>query len=350
MPSLTIPDAPKYTPPSPTQERLEYADLEIIDLSQIGTPEGRAGLVEQVRKAMTTQGFFYVINHGYTSAQKDRIFDIADLTFTAVSPEEKQLHTAKGIDTYDGYKPRQFWRIEPGVHDQVEHYNMNCDVSKRMHPGPLRPFVPEMQAFSNHNHYNVLYPLLRLLALGLELPEDTLTKQHDFDADGETSHEEQKTKNVWLKGHTDTGSVSILWSQPIAALQILSPDGKWRWLQHRENALVINIGDALEFLSGGYYKATIHRVVQPPADQRDYDRVGVFYFAKPNDDIKLVPYVDSPVLQKVGVERRIDDADAPTMEQWRKGRAASYGRTDLKKTDKGTEEEYINGVLVKHYN
>lgn len=36
----------------------------------------------------------------------------------------------------------------------------------------------------------------------------------------------------------DIGTISILWSQPISALQILSPDGKWRWIKHIDNALV----------------------------------------------------------------------------------------------------------------
>lgn len=53
-----------------------------------------------------------------------------------------------------------------------------------------------------------------------------------------TEDEETKSNNVWLKGHTDIGSVTILWSQPISALQILSPDGKWRWIRHIDNALV----------------------------------------------------------------------------------------------------------------
>jgi hypothetical protein len=34
------------------------------------------------------------------------------------------------------------------------------------------------------------------------------------------------------------GSISILWSQPVAALQILTGEGEWRWVRHLENALV----------------------------------------------------------------------------------------------------------------
>lgn len=71
----------------------------------------------------------------------------------------------------------------------------------------------------------------------------------------------------------------------------------------------------------------------------------------PDDDLKLVPYADSPVLQRVGITRLCEDDLAPTMEEWRKGRSVAYGRTELKvSTEKGVEEEIISGVVVKHYN
>lgn len=106
----------------------------------------------------------------------------------------------------------------------------------------------------------------------------------------------------------------------------------------------------MEFLSGGFYKATIHRVVQPPRDQRTYTRVGAFYFCMTDDNIRLVPLSESPVLQRVGIIRRFSDDQAPTMEQWRKARTAAYGQSELKKSENGVEVELINGVLVKHYN
>lgn len=114
---------------------------------------------------------------------------------------------------YEGYKPRQTWRIAENVHDQIEHYNMNRHVNKRSHPEVVRPYTRDLDHFARHNHFNVLHPILRLLALGLELPEDTLVNQHSFDVEGESSvrfmkyyprssEEEKKTNNVWLKGHT----------------------------------------------------------------------------------------------------------------------------------------------------
>ncbi|KAJ6453604.1 hypothetical protein C8R45DRAFT_633449 [Mycena sanguinolenta] len=364
MPSLTVPPAPRRISPPTTQEKLDYADLAVIDLSKAQNTTGRAELALQVSEAMKTQGFFYVINHGYTLAQTERMFDIADVPFSCVDAEEKRLYAGKMKETgsYQGYKPRQYWHLDNGVHDQLEHYNVNRDVTKRQHPEAVRPFLSEIEAFARHTHFNVLHPILRLLALGLELPEETLVDLHGFESVGETyvrfmkyyprsQAEERKTKNVWLKGHTDFGTITVLYSQPIAALQILGPDGKWRWIKHIENALVINAGDAMEFLSGGYYKATIHRVVQPPADQQNLTRLGLFYFAMTDDNVPLVPFAESPVLQHVGIERRCADADAPTMEAWRRGRTSAYGQSQLKPSEEGkVEEEVINGVLVRHYN
>lgn len=107
---------------------MDFADLAIIDLSKAHTPEGRAELAPQLRDGLCANGFIYAINHGYTQAQvslivlvlltlshrsdqRDRIFDIADVPFTAVPHEEMQIYTAdiaRG-GFYVGYKPRSYW-------------------------------------------------------------------------------------------------------------------------------------------------------------------------------------------------------------------------------------------------
>ena len=100
--------------------------------------------------------------------------------------------------------------IDNGVHDQIEHYSStsprvasyhwgykryvfvrsaNRDVANRTHPTALRPFLPEIRGFSKFNHAHVLHEILRLLALGMELPEDTFVKIHGFEAVGESNGE-----------------------------------------------------------------------------------------------------------------------------------------------------------------
>lgn len=362
MPSLTLPPVPRYVPPAVTKESLAYADLAFIDLSKMDTPEGRAELTTEVRNALNVQGFFYVINHGLTQAENERMFDIGDVPFSQVSEEEKLAYqgNVKETGSYLGYKLRQYW-VDADVADQIEHYNIHRDVNKKQHPKAVRPFLPELSKFARFNHFNVLHPLLRLMSVGMELPEDTFTDIFGYSAEGETwlrsmkyfprsEADEAKAKNVWLKGHTDYVGLTLLWSQPISALQILCHDGQWRWVKHVENAIVVNAGEAMEFLSGGYYKGTIHRVVQPPEDQRGYSRLGLIYFTLPDDDVKLVPFSKSPVLQREGIKRRFEDAEAPTMREWRKGRASRFLKSKLQKDENGIEKDIINGITVKFYN
>ncbi|KAF8432736.1 hypothetical protein L210DRAFT_3711347 [Boletus edulis BED1] len=366
MPNASLPECPCYTPPPPTQLDLDCADLAIIDLSKACTPEGRAELAPQLRDALRASGFVYAINHGYTQAQRDRIFDIANVPFTAVPPEEMKMYTtdSEKVGYYAGFKQRGYWKVdeENNVFDQIEQYGIHCDVTKRLHPQVLRSFLPELDAFARHNYFNILHPILRLIALSLELPEETLVEKHTFDGQSETlitfmryyartEEEEAKSKNVWIKGHTDIGSVTILWSQPVGGLQILSPDGGWRWVRHINNSVVINTGDMINFLTGGFYKPTIHRVVQPPHDQRAYDRLGVFCFAMADDDARLSALAQSPVLQRLGIEGQWSELEAPLAGTWRKERTMSYGRIALKRgMEKNTEEEVVQGVVVKHYN
>ncbi|PBK90715.1 Clavaminate synthase-like protein [Armillaria gallica] len=359
-----LPEPPPYVFPAPTKVDLEYADLAIIDLSKASTEAGRAELTAQVREAMNKQGFFYAVNHGYTPEQTARIFSIANMAFDNVDEKEKDLYAGKSPDVYSGYKPKQTWVIRNDIRDQIEQYNINKS-NKQEHPAALRPYSKYLDDFARHNHFNVVYPILKLLARGLELPEDTLIKQHQFDAEGESSirllrahsfprskEEEEKTERVWLKGHHDIGCVTVLWSQPIGGLQILSPDGKWRWVKHMDNALVINAGDGLDFLCGGYYPPTRHRVIQPPADQTNCARLGVFYFCFADEDVQLAPHTESPVLQRVGIKSQLKPGTvAPTMRQWRSSRVKSYGHVKLTEgPEKGVEEEVVLGVVVKHYN
>lgn len=107
----------------------------------------------------------------------------------------------------------------------------------------------------------------------------------------------------------------------------------------------------MELLSAGFYKATIHRVFQPPEDQRAYTRLGVVYFAFPDESVKLLPVTGSPILHSVGINECFDAENAPTVGSLRKGRTASYGVTTLKQSEvNGIEVELVSGVVVKHYN
>lgn len=85
---------------------------------------------------------------------------------------------------------------------------------------------------------------------------------------------------MYTPGHTDLGTITLLFRQPVAALQILNSENQWKWVKPQDATITINICDALSALTGGYFKSSVHRVHAPPEDQAHIDRLGVLYFAR----------------------------------------------------------------------
>ncbi|KZT22307.1 Clavaminate synthase-like protein [Neolentinus lepideus HHB14362 ss-1] len=359
--SSIIPPLPKWQPPPPTQSTgIEWADILTVDLSLYDTE--RDELVKTVARALQRDGFFYVIGHGISEETLNRQFALGQRAFDGVTRKEKEQHRAPIAEegSFIGYKLQNYWEIKDGVRDRIEHYNfyLNRVDPVSRHPKPLQPYVPEIKAFYAESRNKVLRRVLTLIDAVLGLEEGYLWHLH-LDDEGRTgddllrymiydpltSDEARKTNNVMLNGHTDFNSISTLISQPITALQILMPDGVWRYVKHQDNALVINIGDQLSFMSGGILKGTIHRVVRPPEDQAHLRRLGVFHFAHFINGIPLKPLPSKKVAEEGQV---IFEGQVPTTDEWEAARVKSYGTAQLIK-GKAYDVEYIAGLQVRHY-
>ena len=108
------------------------------------------------------------------------------------------------------------------------------------------------------------------------------------------------------------------------------------------------MADALEFLSGGYLKSTVHRVVRPPADQADRPRLSLIYFARPEAKVRLEP-VRSPLLERLGLQKLVEEGlKSVTAEEWARARIAKDHRFRAG-IAKARETEIIAGVHQKYY-
>ncbi|KAG7099075.1 hypothetical protein E1B28_000950 [Marasmius oreades] len=358
--SLKKPDLPKWEAPKITEREVEWADILTVDLSLYETRKQE--LINTIQTALERDGFFYVVNHGIPHEKLQRQFDIGQHTFDGVSREEKEKHIApiKERGSFMGYKLQNYWEINDGVRDRIEHYNFyqnHIDPITR-HPQPLQPFVEEAKAFLSDIRQKVLRRILNLIDGVLGLEEGYLFRLHEDDKgrtgddllrymiyDPLTSEESQKTRGVMLNGHTDFNSLSTLVSQPVTALQVLMPDNVWRFVKHKDGALVINIGDQLSFMSGGILKGTMHRVVSPPEDQRHYRRLGVFHFAQFINGIPLNLLPSKKVYEEGHV---IFDNEVPTTDQWEATRVRNYGTAKFIKGEEYDIEE-IAGIQLRHY-
>ena len=129
----------------------------------------------------------------------------------------------------------------------------------RSHPPVIEHHRAEIEAFQRHIAQDTVQKLLTLIALVLELPEDALTNGHNYDDVSDchlrymiyharSAAENAKFQNVYSKGHTDFGSLTLLFRQPIAALQILAPDGSWKWVKPYPGSITVNIADVAAVL------------------------------------------------------------------------------------------------------
>jgi len=103
-----------------------------------------------------------------------------------------------------------------------------------------------------------------------------------------------------MYGHTDYGTTTLLFSVPVTALQIWGSDNKWRYVKYKPGALVVNLGETLDVISGGHFKATLHKVAEPPADQENEQRLSLVFFNGSKGDMRLKPAMESPLIQREG--------------------------------------------------
>ncbi len=94
--------------------------------------------------------------------------------------------------------------------------------------------------------------------------------------------------------HHDTGFLTFIKQDNIGGLQV-NIDGKIIDATPMKNALVMNMGEMLQVATGGYLRATPHRVKSPPPG---VERQSIAYFFNPKLEAKFTPIPLPPELAK----------------------------------------------------
>ncbi|KAJ5503312.1 hypothetical protein N7463_006186 [Penicillium fimorum] len=366
----------KYDQVPTTKEELDWAELITLDLSQYEQPGGKEDLVKQLDHAVRNVGFFYVKNFNISQEEIDNQFALGREFYALPLEEKLKFHSASDLERggYNSYRPAGQRILANGIKDNVQVYNIPKfdGHHERPQPSVLTENIKEIETFSRKCHTEVVEKLLRLFAILLELPdENQLVRDHQYDVKGEDhlrymhyaargAEDNKKVGELYTPGHTDLGTVTLLFRQPVAALQILNSEGNWKWVRPQDGTITINTCDALAALTGGLIKSSIHRVHAPPADQAHIDRLGVLYFARPNNHIVLDPIQNSPLLQRLGLTTNVftELGKHLTTEEWVKVRQTQQQRRnqDVKISSEGKyiykpkDLEIIPGLQAAIYN
>jgi len=85
--------------------------------------------------------------------------------------------------------------------------------------------------------------------------------------------------------HVDSGIFTILYQDKKGGLQVQNrKTKKWHNVPYNKNALIVNTGLALQYLSKGKFKATNHRVLWNKSK-----RMSIPFFFEPSYDFKMNP-------------------------------------------------------------
>ncbi|KAB8216225.1 hypothetical protein BDV33DRAFT_194589 [Aspergillus novoparasiticus] len=100
-----------------------------------------------------------------------------------------------------------------------------------------------------------------------------------------------KYDNITLGGHTDIGSITLLFNV-VGGLQILPADREnqlenWLYVKPEPGHALVNIGDTLVEWTGGLLRSSLHRVLTAPGEQALVGRQSVAYLVRPRNSASM---------------------------------------------------------------
>lgn len=278
--------------------------LPVIDLDELATAEGRALLRDVTHEV----GFFYLVGHGVDEELISRVRAAARAFFAL--PERDKLSIAMiNSPHFRGYNRLggEFtngeidWREQIDIGPEREPVPDADGYMRLQGPNQWPASLPELRsAVSEYNDAlaGVALRLLQNWAAGLgadphvfdsafaELPA-TLIKLVRYPARTEAT----VAGDQGVGAHKDSGVLTLLLLEPgSAGLQVKAGDGSWIDAPPREGAFVVNVGEMLEVATGGYLRATKHRVLTPPGAA---ERLSIPYFYSPALDA-VIPTIRLP--------------------------------------------------------
>jgi isopenicillin N synthase-like dioxygenase len=268
------------------------ASLPVIDVSEFrrGTESGGA-IAAAVERALSENGFMYVIGHGSERSTMMEAFDTAR-RFFGQPRAIKDRYSYRDVASNFGYQGIGEERLDPSkAPDLKEAFTMRnaLGMAQRQERWPDDAFRESTLAFYVAASA-AAHRLLQILALSLRLPGEFFRQRHR----GEnvtlrllhypanlTPHSNEQ---LGAGAHTDYGSITLLFQDEVGGLELSGPDGEWRTAPPIPDAIVINTGDLMERWTNGRFRSTVHRV-QPITGNRN--RYSMALFVDPDSDVEV---------------------------------------------------------------
>lgn len=277
--------------------------LPVIDMSPLlADDKDGVAVAKQIARACRELGFFYVIGHA-VRAETLADLDAASRRFFALPEAEKmKIAMDRGGRAWRGYFPLG-GELTSGKPDLKQGLYFGEDLGPNdprvqagwpLHGANLFPdAVPELRpavhAFMAEATQTA-HALVQGIALSLDLEIDYFRRRYTdrptilfriFEYPPASTAEEAG----WGVGeHTDYGLLTLLAQDECGGLDVKTPRG-WIEATPIDGALVCNLGDMLDRLTGGFYRSTPHRV----RNVSGKSRLSFPFFFDPAFDAEIEP-------------------------------------------------------------
>jgi len=337
-----------------------WASLTVVDYSA-----GEDEIAKKICEACERDGFFVLINHPISRERIIEAFGLGERLLTETPEAELMEHTVAKLKTsWFGYIPFRTTQVNrKGTPACLRVYNVGKPGSPAYPPLPSPSILREgpsktLLADISGDCYAIGHRILRLMARAGGVDAEKLLGMHRFEESSgchlrylqyppERDPKDEAEDPRRIMPHTDFGTLTLLFSQPVSGLQILQPDGEWRYVEPSDyGPIVCNVGDILMSMTGGKFQSTWHTVRRPVGVQKDCVRYSMIYFIRPEDDCivqPLVPFPESetrpfkPIKFETWHHNKIrstasadyrSDPEPNTRKSWRKMLEAGYPKED----------------------
>nr|XP_048333188.1 1-aminocyclopropane-1-carboxylate oxidase homolog 1-like isoform X1 [Ziziphus jujuba var. spinosa] len=236
--------------------------IPVIDLRGVSDDSiRRTEIVERVRKASETWGFFQIVNHGIPLSVMEEMREGVRRFHEQDTEVKKQFYTRDPTKTvicntnFDLYKaPSANWRD-----------TFLCQLAPDTpNPQDLPAVCRDILMEYSKHVMKVGILLFELLSEALGLNPNHLNKMDCTEGLGILGHYypacPQPELTMGTGKHTDNDFLTVLQQDHIGGLQILY-NNHWIDIPYEPGALVVNIGDLLQLITNDRFKSGEHRVL-----------------------------------------------------------------------------------------
>ncbi|MFN8024668.1 MAG: 2-oxoglutarate and iron-dependent oxygenase domain-containing protein [Acidimicrobiales bacterium] len=279
---------------------MAFQEIPVVSLAQWTDADAdREAFADRLRQICHEVGFFRLVDHGVDPAFLRDYFAALESFFALPDAAKAQ------IDKLNSPWFRGWERVGAELTDNRVDHREQIDVWTELDPQPadvepaylrlegpnqwpdesLPGFRPLVERFQREMGA-IADQVMAAMSVGLGLDADHLDRsfgERRMSLVKLIHYPPTPAGEAGVNAHHDAGFLTLLWQHEVGGLQVQNQDGEWIDVPVENDAIVVNLGEMLQSITGNYYVANNHRVIATE------ERYSSAYFHGPSLTTSLAP-------------------------------------------------------------